>query len=948
MKKQLISMLVTLAMLLSSISVVTSFAAEPETYPENIFYDFTGYDKLNTWDTLQNQADYKAHWSSSGGYSADSAKAFIDERGAVYPMNYGNTNPKLAFGYNVTGGKYVISFDYHFKKESQRPLGILINDAEVGEKEALFISKDEVCSVINSNNWSHNKIFTAAEDTWYNYTIMLDMDKSEISYYIDGVYLDTQKMAFTSINQVKFSTNFSKQIDELTYLDNVFAGYAYNANLSFPAETISQSSGVSFSAEQPVKEASLADIKLLDASNNEIGIIAKASADKKTVTIFPEGNLTPGAVYTVDLNGLKSIFDAPYIQKSFSVQAGQVYEFYKYDFNDYYSDSHVWGGNIANWNDNWSVNNGSCTGRSYVDDGHKYTYKFSGNINILHKSDYTISDGKYVYAFDWRIPTTTSGNSDYVEFWLASEENEGEHKHRIARFTKDSMMFAKNSLTDWISTSSSTYVTPAMDKWYRVAFVIDSDNNAVTYYVDGEKIGALSATIPDFSRLKMQGIFNNSLTMLMDNFVAGYAADAGAYASNYLSTDGGIRVAVDVPYKPESLSEVVIKDNSGSVVEAKAYALEGNSEFYVVPATISKEKTYTIDISGIKSVAGESYKNKMFTASVAAVDVESNFDELSTGSWYVMPNGFSGTQSGHMGAKTIDDAHGRVYYTQNVDYVVANALKKTFENPITSGKLLFEAEYYSFEAGSNVKFDVIDSNDKTYSLVEFTKDNKVNTRGNNFTNGGITETTVDAGEYGQEAWQKVKAYIDLDKDSVVIYLNGLKIADLSARFDSIKTIKFSPDTIANSNDDNTGKHYALDNVVIKQTGMPVAAVSGNVTTSSGNLKITFNNPIATASYENASILTKDGTEVTLTNKELSANGKELTLSFAPGLVAGDGYTADLSGVYDVFGVEVPTVKFNVIVPPVTSYSDLSVTGTVMRKYFEYRNEKLYRLCYKRC
>jgi len=932
MKKQFISMLLTLAMLLSSVAAVPVFAAEPETYPDTLSFTFDG---LKIWTLLENTEGYKENWTSSQGIS--SKVVFEDEHGEVYPIREKDTNPKLNLNYSVTGGKYVLAFDYYLPGDTTpRDFAVKVVDKDASGDTAyveMYIHHDNFYSVKNSTAWEHNPILTPERDKWYNIALLFDIDNNEVHYYIDGVWCDKQSSTITEIDQFYFQTDYASAEKKLGYMDNVVAGYALNANLTFPAGKISPSDVISFNADYSVSEASLSKIKFLNASGEETDFIANLTNGGKTVNIVPVNPLTAESTYTVDVTGLKSIFETPYIgEKTFTVQTDKSYNFDKFDFNDYYFVGYTWGSNINKYSSSWSAYNDGGQGEAYSDDGHRYVYKFGkANTNLCYTSDHEITSGKYVYSFDWLSKSNDTTAADYCNIALTEYSNPNSTgSNKVARFENGRTRFLyQNWNVNYSAANTIQYdLGDEWNKWHKYTFVVDMDNNKITSYVDGEKVNELNATIPSYGTLKFNRSSNSMVLAYMDNFNAGYAKDAGVSVSDYLTTDGCVKITGDIPFDAETLNNVILKDNDGNVISKEIYRLDGNSEFYVVSTeAVSADKTYTLDISGVKSVAGERYKNKVFTLSVMTEDIDTGFEDLSTSSWYVVPEGFSGSESGKMDEKWLANSDGvwsRVYYTQNVDYVAGDrALKKTFSTPLSSGKVVFAAEYYSFDEGSTVRIDIVDSKNSSKHLVEFTTENKIITRDNNYTTDGIQTTAVEFGTYTQCEWQKVKAFIDLDKDLLTLYINGEKALEQSTRFDDIKTIIFNPTT------NYTNKHYALDNVEIKYAGVPAATVARSVSTESGSIRVKFNNVISKASVENVKLLAMDETEVTLTKKELSANGKELTLSFAPGLVLGDAYTVVLDGVCDMFGMEVSDDAVFTVVAPVTTYSELTAAGTVV-------------------
>jgi len=941
MKKQLISMLLTIAMLLSSVTAIPVFAAEPETYPDTLVFGFDDFDTVDTWSLLQNLDGYKANWTSGEGYYPNT----LEGNPEVYPINGAAAHPKLNLNYTVNGGKYLLSFDYYLPggDKTPRDFAVYAVDREDGtdaaEKVEMYISATGFNSVRNSTSWDHNKILIPERDRWYNIALLFDIDNNKVHYYIDNVLLDTQDSTITEIDQFWFHTSYASSENRLGYMDNVVAGYVLNANLTFPDEKVVPSSAISFNADYAVSEASLSTIKLLNSENAETEIVANLTNGGKTVNIVPVEALAGESIYTVDLSGLTTAYETPYIQKGFSVQTDKAYKFAKFDFNDYYWSGHTWGESINQYSSSWiSPVNGASNidggqGEAYSDDGHRYVYKFANaNTNLCYTGDHEITSGKYVYSFDWLSKSDSTTATDFCNVALTPfDDPNASGTNKIARFENGKAMFLnKNWNVTFNSANATAYqFGEAWDKWHRYTFVIDVDNSRITSFVDGEQVNVLNTAIPAFGSFKFYRNNRSVLFAYMDNFKAGYAFDAGAYASDYLTTDGGVKVTGDIPFDAATLGNAVLKDNSGKVISTEIYTLDGNNEFYVVPKeAVSADKTYTLDISNVKSVAGESYKNKIFTLNVMTEDIDTGFEDLSTGAWYTVPDGFSGAESGHMGEKWLADNDGiwsRVYYTQNVDYVAGNrALQKTFTKPLTSGKVVFSADYYSFEEGSTVRFDIVDSNDKAIVLAEFKADNKIVTRNNKFTTDGLQSTEVESGEYAQKVWQKVKAYIDLDKDLLTLYINGEKIAEQSTRFDTIKAIKFNPKS------EWTEKHYALDNVEIKYAGVPASTEVKIVTPESDSVTVKFNNAISAASIDNAAILTSGGEELMVNNKVLSANGRELTLAVEHSFVLGDKYTVSLDGVYDMFGLEVAEdAVFTVVTKPVTTYSELSAVGTVV-------------------
>ena len=935
MKKQLISMLLTIAMLLSSVAAIPVFAAEPETYPDTLSFAFDG---LKIWTTLDKIDGYKDNWVSSNGFSA--IKIFDDEHGEVFPIEEASSLPKLNLNYSVTGGKYVFAFDYYLPGGDKEPRDFALvavdkQESTSDSKYVLYISKGGIYSIKNSTEWQHNNILIPERDRWYNIAMLFDIDNGKVHYYIDNVLCDTQDSTITEIDQFFFKTNYASNEKKLAYMDNVVAGYALNANLTFPAGKISPSDVISFNADYSVSEASLSAIKLLNASGEETDFIANLTNGGKTVNIVPVESLTAESKYTVDLNGLKSVYETPYIQKEFEVETDKAYKFDKFDFNDYHFEGYTWGSSINKYSSSWSAYNDGGQGEAYTDDGHRYVYKFGkAKTNLCYTSDHEITSGKYVYSFDWLSKSNDTTATDYCNIALTEYLNPNSTgSNKVARFQNGKVRFLYQKWNEnYNDANTKVYdLGDEWNKWHKYTFVVDIDNKKITSYVDGEKVNELNATIPSYGTLKFNRDKHSMVLAYMDNFNAGYAKDAGVSVSDYLTTDGGVKVKGDIPFDAETLNNVVLRDNEGNVITTEIYGLDGNSEFYVVPTeTVSADKTYTLDISGVKSVAGERYKNKVFTLSVMKEDIDTGFEDLSTASWYVVPEGFSGSESGKMNEKWLannDGVSSRVYYTQNVDYVAGDrALKKTFSKPLSSGKVILAADYYSFEEGSTVRIDIVDSKDSSKYLIEFTPENKIIIRENNYTNtlDGIKTNPVEFGTYTQGVWQKVKVYIDLDKDLLTLYINGEKALEQSTRFDDIKTIRFNPTS------NFTNKYYALDNVEIKYAAVPAATSVSRVSEESGRVKVKFNNRISKDSIENVALLTKDGEAVTVSSKVLSENDKELTLTFEKGLVLGNEYTVSLNGVRDMFGMEVlGDAVFTVTPPPVTTYSELSAEGTVV-------------------
>ena len=111
--KKVISMLVVMIMLISSFGAFSVSAAEPETYPKTLFYDFNTYKGDSyTWGTNIGKWGDK-RWESSGG---SGAYQFDDGHSYVYKFKATNAAPRLNLDEKVTGGKYLIAFDWYIEK----------------------------------------------------------------------------------------------------------------------------------------------------------------------------------------------------------------------------------------------------------------------------------------------------------------------------------------------------------------------------------------------------------------------------------------------------------------------------------------------------------------------------------------------------------------------------------------------------------------------------------------------------------------------------------------------------------------------------------------------------------------------------------------------------------------------------------------------------------------
>ena len=158
-----------------------------------VYFDFEDYTSGTT----------PAGWSAS--YTKNIAAEQID---AVHGTSLQLTNkeyPLISYTVPepVASGQFLISFEFYSKAENADLLTNM-GTSEGVEDHWLFRIKDgEFRSADTSfQAWNFKNIYNWKVNTWYAVDLLFDMDKSKLSYYIDGVLYGEQSIGFADFDHI--------------------------------------------------------------------------------------------------------------------------------------------------------------------------------------------------------------------------------------------------------------------------------------------------------------------------------------------------------------------------------------------------------------------------------------------------------------------------------------------------------------------------------------------------------------------------------------------------------------------------------------------------------------------------------------------------------------------------------------------------------------------------
>lgn len=911
--KKVISMLVVMIMLISSFGAFSVSAAEPETYPDTLFYDFNSYSSdSHTWGSIANWGDKR--WSASGG---SGKYQFTDEHSYVYKFKTNAANPTLNLDEAVTEGKYLINFDWYNEsaEEGTRYLVLRLYDEEniVDKSATICLLKDNVvqsANVIESPKTAYTTYAAMKDGKWYNLSFLIDKDNGTIDYYVDGKWYVQTTGTILDFTKIRIYTNSAK--GAISYMDNFLAGYAGNAHAT-AFDSKMNSDGDIFTTTYPVDKTTLSTVKLYNEENEEASVNVIASADGKTVSVSPVTALAENSTYRVDISNLKSIYKIGYLESSLNISTGKIYPTQRYDFETYKGNSKPWD-KMENWDDDW-FSSGGGSGPMYMNDSHGYVVKFKlkGTKPGLY-FDKVITEGKYLVSFDYQVPRDSVKRTG---IFLYNEDKSVKVSIGVFNGLK---LIAGNFTSNWPGWTGDGYYTLEADRWYNLAFLIDKDNGTVSYFVDGVQYEQLKGTIPDTKLIFFNTDSGEEALAYMDNVYAGPVSGATA-SVNSATADGGVRVLLEQAVDSETINNAVLKDMSDNIVETMNVVSDDKKTVYMIPETALTEVEYTVDLSEIKNVYGGKYENRIQTVAVESISETYTFDDVSTGSWEYIPQGF--TTGKATGRYNFNDGHGYTYYCRN--YGGQTNLSKKLDEAINDGMIYVGFDYYSFKQGTHIKF-ITDhyTSDTAYTtnyFIEFDNQNSINLYENL-----SSSTATKYGDYTQEKWYNVGLIFDFDNNNVVIYLDGVKVAERRFDAESIGRIRFDANT---TQKDDKVLYYAIDNVSIVRMSRTVAKSFGAYD-DANNIYINFNAPIKEDTISNIVLTDGSGNEIE-TEKALTYAGKKLLLTYDGVFTAGESYTVSLDGVYDMANLAVLTDEINITVEqrPAPVYSPLTVSGTTV-------------------
>lgn len=383
---------------------------------------------------------------------------------------------------------------------------------------------------------------------WYRIDMIVDLDESQITYYLNGASWYSQELKDTSENKIKSFGGIAIQRNNLYHNTSVFVD---NINIrkvdSGMGDIKIESSSfnntgnyvdVKFSETIRDSADDLEDmIRVNNAKNNSsvaIDSITKLTADTVRIS-FAKDTLSAASEYKVTLNGINNPFgDSVSETVTFNTPSSKdnsvVEGFNAFDV----SEKKIMFGSI------YDSSNGATTytlveGKSGdTSDKAVQIQKVKGTcgypafrMNFDARTNFDFNNQRWLgstsYEFDFKFPSTTDGDNKPMILTLESGIN-NQSINIVNVNGKD-----KNI----IGYDNKSFVRNIDDKWHNIKTVVDWVKNKINYYYDGTMVKELDCNLSSFGAMFYKGYLacsstdaNGCVDYTIDNFKISYEETA--------------------------------------------------------------------------------------------------------------------------------------------------------------------------------------------------------------------------------------------------------------------------------------------------------------------------------------------------------------------------------------------------------------------------------------
>lgn len=297
-------------LLLISLIMVLGLSTAVSAGPTETFLDFEGFTGTGTPPGMSasNITEIKA--------------ATVDEEHGVSVKVTAPGMPIYGFDNSVSSGRLMLGFDV-LRADFDMDFRIHVRSEKSNTDAHSLFFMPKAGTICGANTaagaWSFPELVKDISlNQWYNINILVDFDKDNVYYYVDGKLLGSSKLAFEDMKILYFRME-AKRADTVpyVYLDNLEIKYVKSENISLVSGNKPVKAGsdtVELAFGDFADKNSLGNIRAycmgtnpVELQKEEVECFVESVSGKKAVIRFSE-NLAENSTYKVEIPGAKSIF----------------------------------------------------------------------------------------------------------------------------------------------------------------------------------------------------------------------------------------------------------------------------------------------------------------------------------------------------------------------------------------------------------------------------------------------------------------------------------------------------------------------------------------------------------------------------------------------------------------------------------------------------------------